>query len=71
VLPSDPPGDGASKWIQYDAENPIGIRLILLGLVVLPVAVLVLPFNVDRHFSDSHASKPRSAITADLHCFIR
>jgi len=30
-------------------SNPIGIRLVLLGLVVMPVAVLVLPFDVDRH----------------------
>ena len=27
----------------------MGIRLVLLGLVVMPVAVLVLPFNVDGH----------------------
>jgi hypothetical protein len=33
-------------------SNPIGIRLVLLVLVVTPVAVLVLPFNVDCHFSD-------------------
>ena len=30
-------------------SNPIGVRLVLLGLVVMPVAVLVLPFNVDGH----------------------
>ncbi len=30
-------------------SNPIGIRLVLLALVVMPVAVLVLPFNVDAH----------------------
>ena len=30
-------------------SNPIGIRLVLLALVVMPVAVLVLPFNVDGH----------------------
>jgi hypothetical protein len=30
-------------------SNPIGIRLVLLGLVVMPVAVLILPFNVDCH----------------------
>jgi hypothetical protein len=41
-------------------SNPIRIRLVLLGLVVMPVAVLVLPFNVDGHFSDPHASQPRS-----------
>jgi len=28
-------------------SNPIGICLILLELMVLPVAVLILPFNVD------------------------
>jgi len=27
----------------------IGIRLVLLGLVVLPTTELVLPFNVDCH----------------------
>jgi hypothetical protein len=37
-------------------SNPIGIRLVLLALVVVPVAVLVLPFDVDGHFSDSQAS---------------
>jgi hypothetical protein len=31
-------------------SNPIGIRLVLLGLVVMPTTELVLPFNVDRHF---------------------
>ena len=30
-------------------SNPIGIRLVLLGLVVMPVSVLVLPFDVDGH----------------------
>ena len=30
-------------------SDPIGIRLVLLGLVVMPVAVLVLVFNVDKH----------------------
>ena len=30
-------------------SNPISIRLVLLGLVVMPVAVLVLPFDVDVH----------------------
>jgi hypothetical protein len=30
-------------------SNPISICLVLLGPVVMPVAVLVLPFNVDRH----------------------
>jgi len=30
-------------------SNPISIRLVLLALIVLPVAVLVLPFNVDGH----------------------
>jgi len=30
-------------------SNPISVRLVLLGLVVMPVAVLVLPFNVDGH----------------------
>jgi hypothetical protein len=29
--------------------NPISIRLVLLGLVVMPVAVLVLPLDVDGH----------------------
>jgi hypothetical protein len=28
-------------------SNPIGIRLVLLGLVVMPVPVLLLPFNID------------------------
>jgi hypothetical protein len=28
----------------------MGIRLVLLALVVVPVAVLVLPLNVDGHF---------------------
>jgi ABC-type transport system involved in cytochrome c biogenesis permease component len=27
-------------------SNPIGIRLVLLGLVVMPIAVPVLPFNI-------------------------
>jgi len=30
-------------------SNPIGILLVLLGLAVMPVAVLVLPFDFDRH----------------------
>jgi hypothetical protein len=30
-------------------SNPIGIRLVLLALVVMPVAVLVLPLDVDGH----------------------
>lgn len=30
-------------------SNPIGIRLVLLGLVVMPTTELVLPFNVDGH----------------------
>ena len=30
-------------------SNPIGIRLVLLGLVVMLVAVLILVFDVDRH----------------------
>ena len=29
--------------------NPIGIRLVLLGLVVMPPTELVLPFDVDGH----------------------
>jgi len=32
----------------------IGIRLVLLGLVVMPTTELVLPFNVDGHFCDSY-----------------
>jgi hypothetical protein len=28
-------------------SNPIRIRLVLLGLVVMPLAMLVLPFNID------------------------
>jgi hypothetical protein len=32
-------------------SNPIGIRLVLLGLVVMPVAVLVLPLDSDCHCS--------------------
>jgi len=49
VLPSDPQGDGASQWIQHDAEHPVGICLVLLGLAVMPTIVLVLPFDVDGH----------------------
>jgi len=30
-------------------SDPIGIRLVLLGLVTMPIAVLVLPLNVDAH----------------------
>jgi hypothetical protein len=30
-------------------SNPISIRLVLLALIVMPVTVLVLPFNVDGH----------------------
>jgi len=30
-------------------SNPIGIRLVLLGLVVMPTTELVLPFDVDGH----------------------
>ena len=30
-------------------SNPIGIRLVVIGLIVMPVAVLVLPFDVYRH----------------------
>ena len=30
-------------------SNPKGTHLVLLGLVVMPVAVLVLPFDVDGH----------------------
>ena len=30
-------------------SKPTSIRLVLLALVVMPVAVLVLPFNVDGH----------------------
>jgi len=30
-------------------SNPISIRLVLFRLVVMPIAVLVLPFNVDGH----------------------
>ena len=30
-------------------SNPIGIRLVLLGLVVMQVAMLVLPFDADNH----------------------
>jgi len=30
-------------------SNPIGTYLVLLGLVVMPVGVLVLPFNFDNH----------------------
>jgi len=30
-------------------SNPIGIRLVLLALVVMPTTELVLPFDVDRH----------------------
>jgi hypothetical protein len=30
-------------------SNPISIRLVLLSLVVMPVAVLVLPLDVDGH----------------------
>jgi len=30
-------------------SDPIGIRLVLLGLVVMPVAVLVLVFDIDGH----------------------
>ena len=30
-------------------SDQISIRLVLLALVVMPVAVLVLPFNVDGH----------------------
>ena len=36
-------------WFSMTLSNPISIRLVLLGLVVMPVAVLVLPFNVDAH----------------------
>jgi hypothetical protein len=31
-------------------SNPIGIRLVLLGLVVMPVAVLISLFNVYGNF---------------------
>jgi hypothetical protein len=32
-------------------SNPIGIRLVLLGLAVMPPTELVLPFNMNSHFS--------------------
>jgi len=35
-------------------SNPISIRLVLFGLVVMPATELVFPFNVDGHFSDSY-----------------
>ena len=30
-------------------SDPIGIRLVVLALVVMPVAVLILPLDVDGH----------------------
>jgi hypothetical protein len=33
-------------------SNTKGICLVLLALVLMPVAVLVLPLDVDGHFSD-------------------
>ena len=36
--------------------NPVSIRLVLLGLAVMPVAVVVLVFDLDGHCSDSQTS---------------
>jgi len=44
-----------SSGFSTTLSNSISIRLVLLCLVVLPTTELVLPFDVDRHFSDSHA----------------
>jgi len=44
-------------------SNPIGIRLVLLALVVMPTTELILPFNVDGHCLDSRAFQSLSQLT--------
>jgi hypothetical protein len=39
-------------------SNPIGIRLVLLGLVVMPTTELVLPFDVDCYRLTPTTSNP-------------
>ena len=41
-------------------SNPIGIRLVLLGLVVMPATELVLPFNVNHYNHLNRAMLNRS-----------
>ncbi len=54
------------RGLSATLSNPIGIRLVLLGLVVMPTTVLVLPFDVDGHPITPHNSNPRPANAAAL-----